>query len=165
MSVDSGIDITHIDTHCGTLFNPKFTNVYIEAGLNYSVPPLLFRPPEKKDNSWQRRLHQLELSGIPLFEEIVLTPLDSMHEKQKRISGIKRILEEIPYGLTYFIIHPAKYEKSLENITPDWKYRVGDYQVFTDPAFFDYIKDSDIIVIGFKKLRDIFRHIIHENKV
>ncbi|MHA1728623.1 MAG: ChbG/HpnK family deacetylase [Promethearchaeota archaeon] len=158
LAVTSGIDITHVDSHCGTHFNPKFSVDYIDTALKFKVPPLLFRPPEMKNNSWQKKIDALEGNGVPIFDNIVLVSLEEMDNKKDRIKGIKKMIDGLKPGLTYFIIHPAKNTVELKKITTDWKFRVADYLAFTDPELKKFVNiESGIYTIGYKVLRDTMR--------
>jgi hypothetical protein len=37
-----GIDVTHLDSHMGTVFHPKFIDTYFELGRDHQLP--LFLP-------------------------------------------------------------------------------------------------------------------------
>ncbi len=39
----AGIDVTHIDSHMGTIMHPKFIQTYLAAGANHHVPNMLPR--------------------------------------------------------------------------------------------------------------------------
>ncbi|MCK5793375.1 MAG: ChbG/HpnK family deacetylase, partial [Anaerolineales bacterium] len=39
----AGIDITHIDSHMGALFHPKFVDAYLEVAWEYKLPALFLR--------------------------------------------------------------------------------------------------------------------------
>ena len=40
----AGIDVTHLDTHMGTVVQPRFIDVYISLGLEYQIPLFAFWP-------------------------------------------------------------------------------------------------------------------------
>jgi len=47
-----GIDVTHIDTHMGTVIHPQLSPAYIELALEYRIPALLLRVPESRIAEW-----------------------------------------------------------------------------------------------------------------
>ena len=42
-ALDAGIDVTHIDSHMGTVFNPKFVEVYLKLAVDYALPAFIPR--------------------------------------------------------------------------------------------------------------------------
>ena len=43
----AGIDVTHIDSHMGTITNPKFVQLYLQAGTSRLIPNMLPRASAK----------------------------------------------------------------------------------------------------------------------
>ena len=57
--VASSVDFTHIDGHMGAPMIPGLREVYVQLGLEYRVPVLLFRgidePRRAKAEPWELR--------------------------------------------------------------------------------------------------------------
>ncbi len=66
----------------------------------------------------------------------------------------KDVIDSIQPGLNYYIIHPAKGTKEMQEISPDWRSRDGDYRVFKDPKILRHIKESGIHVISYKEINE-----------
>jgi hypothetical protein len=99
-------------------------------------------------------VRQLEAQGLPLFDQLVMMPLD---QPADRVEQVQRAFTALPPGLTYFIIHPSHDTPELRAIAADWPCRVADYQAFTSRALRDYIRDSGVQVIGYRALRELIR--------
>lgn len=155
----AGIDVTHLDSHMGTVFHPSFMPLYIELAQKYRIPALAFR--------WQAEgLHDttavafanwsqnLEASGFPLLDSIFMMPLDS-HEN--RLEVARQWLTNLPPGLHYFLIHPAQDTPELRALAPDWQARVADYHLFINEAWRQAVAESGVRVIGWRDIREIMR--------
>lgn len=46
-ALDSGIDVTHADSHMGTVFHLKFMEIYLQIALDYRVPTFIPRSDPK----------------------------------------------------------------------------------------------------------------------
>jgi len=92
----------------------------------------------------REKLSSLKSKTFPVFDRAIGIPLNLFETKHERIKFIKKCTDDLRPGLTYFVLHPTKKSLNLPKITPDWKYRVADYQVFMDPELRDYIQEKNI---------------------
>ncbi len=160
----AGIDVTHIDTHMGTVFHPKFFAAYAQLALQHRIPVLLPRKNEADFQEWGfeaeaavflvQQIQELEAQGLPLLDNLYLMPLD---QPDNRLEQAKQALDSLPAGITYFVIHPAQDTAELRAIAPDWCDRVADYQTFTGEALRAHVQNSGIQVISYRALRDLRR--------
>jgi len=163
-ALKAGIDVTHVDTHMGTVMHQKFIPVYLQVAAHYRLPPMLPRWDQAHLHEMgmdaetaafaARMLQELEAQGVPMFDHMAMMPLD---EPAHRVETAKRLFDALPPGLSYFILHPAMDTPELRAIAPDWPNRVADYEAFTSPELRDYVKGSGIHVIGYRALRDLMR--------
>jgi predicted glycoside hydrolase/deacetylase ChbG (UPF0249 family) len=165
-AVEAGVDVTHIDTHMGTVAHARFLPVYIQVALQYRVPPLLLRLDEaglreldvgidaETSAMFAGQVRALEAQGLPLLDGLQGMPLD---QPAGRLEQAKRALAALPAGVTYLIIHPARDTPELRAITPDWRGRVADYETFTSDALAAHVRDCGVHVIGWRALRDLMR--------
>ena len=160
----AGIDITHIDSHMLTMFHPRLAQVYVDVAQQFALPPLLVRIPASwlidmgysadEVDAAERLIETAEAAGLPVFDYLSVLPLDH-HED--RMGEIQRVLAELPAGLSIILMHPAADTPELRAIAPDWRCRVADYQLFTDPALRRLLDDAGVHVLGFRALRDALR--------
>lgn len=160
----AGVDATHIDSHMGSVFHPKFLPVYMQTGLKHRLPPFMLRWDREQikrergmdDETAQataRMIEILEEQGIPLFDGIGGMPL----EGEKPIELAQEQLNALPSGLSVFIIHPSHDTPELRAVARDWPARVADYQLFSSEKLRDFIREQGIHVIGYRPLRDLLR--------
>ena len=95
----------------------------------------------------------LESKGFPLIDHLRSMPLD---QPIGRYEIAKRIFQELPPGITHFIIHPAKDTEEIKAITHDWESRVGDYRLLMANDIFNYLKNEGIHIIGYNDIKQQF---------
>jgi hypothetical protein len=163
-AASAGIDLTHVDSHMGTVFHPKFLETYLRTAAKAGLPALWIRADEPGAKAMglddrtaaavARLTRGLESRGMPLFDRIFVMPLD---DPKDRVATAKRAMAELPPGLSYFILHPACDTPELRAIADDWECRVADYQAFTGKPMRDFLKKSGIHIVGWRPLRDLMR--------
>jgi predicted glycoside hydrolase/deacetylase ChbG (UPF0249 family) len=161
----AGIDVTHVDTHMGTVAHSKFVAGYVQLALERRLPLMV---PRLGEAGWRalgldgemavfaaQFAQQLEEQGVPLLDAMTMLPLD---QPADRVALAKRAFDALPPGITHLVIHPAQDTPELRAITPeDWPSRVADYEAFTSPELRDYVRNSGVQVIGYRALRDLIR--------
>jgi predicted glycoside hydrolase/deacetylase ChbG (UPF0249 family) len=160
----AGLDLTHVDSHMGTVFHPKFMAAFIQVALQHRLPPLLLRKGEAElqemgvdsdlAGHFAQQLQAFEAQGMPLLDDAVMMPLD---QPKDRVGQVQQVLQGLSPGITYLIIHPAQDTPELRAITADWPSRVADYQAFTNETLRSFVQGAGIQVIGWRIVRDLMR--------
>jgi predicted glycoside hydrolase/deacetylase ChbG (UPF0249 family) len=161
----AGIDLTHVDSHMGTVWHPKFLPAYMRIPVRQGLPAFFLRWDTETAMQWgynrrsaaalTRKASEFEARGLPLFDRLFIMPLENADD---RIETARHALSTLAPGLTYFILHPAVDSAELRAIAPeDWRARAADYQAFTSAELQNFIRDTGIRVIGWKVLRDLMR--------
>jgi len=91
---------------------------------------------------------------MPLVDAVGSMPLD---QPEGQIEIAKKLLGEIPAGVTHFLFHPSVDTPELRAICPDWPSRVANYHTFMSQEVKDFLNNSGIHIIGYKALRDLIR--------
>jgi chitin disaccharide deacetylase len=159
-----GIDVTHIDSHMGTVMHPKFVQSYLQAGMSRLLPNMLPRVSAQgigmmgvDDQSlalYAPILNQLEAQGVPMLDGIFAMPLE--HDID-HIGVAKELLSELPVGVSHFILHPSIDTPELRAICPDWRARVANYNAFMSDELKKFIEQENINPIGYRQIRDVMR--------
>jgi hypothetical protein len=55
-------------------------------------------------------------------------------------------------------LHPSIDTPELRTICPDWQARVANYNAFMSDELKDFIKTSDIKLIGYRQIRNAMRN-------
>ncbi len=158
---DNGIDVTHIDSHMGTVMDAKFLPVYLKMAREFNVPaflPKVTKPILEAMGMGASAdfildlFHKLEASGIPMLDHMIIDTLSDSPDKTKYYC---ERFKKIEPGLTHLLFHAAKMSPELEAITPeDGRWRDLDYQAFTDPRIKECLEELDFKIIGYRFIRD-----------
>jgi predicted glycoside hydrolase/deacetylase ChbG (UPF0249 family) len=163
-ALTAGIDVTHVDSHMGTIMNPKFIQSYVQAASKRLLPSMLPRLSgkgmdlmglsEEEKIAYTPIMDMFESMGIPLVDGILGMPLE--HD-QDHIGVAKRLLGDLPIGITHFIFHPSIDTPELRAIAPDWRARVANYNAFMSDEMKKFLESEDIKLIGYRAVRDAMR--------
>ena len=164
--LETGIDVTHIDSHCGTAWDKAFYRDYIELGLEYDLPVLAL-PPAMSDDVDMLAQHGLRTEpaltremaeavterGFPVFDLVEAetpwyNPFVAEHHHQLRIDGL-------PDARNYFILHSALGGGDLKAFAPDWMQRDSERFLFAPGgALAGEFAARGIKTLGMRELRD-----------
>ncbi len=159
----AGIDVTHVDSHMGTVLHSRFIQSYLQSALSRGIPPMLprleakgleGRLSEEEKAVYAPLLANLEAQGVPLLDGMYGMPLSGEGD---HIQIAKTLLGEAPVGITHFILHPSVDTPELRAIAPDWQGRVANYKAFMSQELKNFIKDSGIQLIGYRAIREAMR--------
>lgn len=160
----AAIDVTHFDTHMGTVLEPKFLELYVSLGLEYGIPVFAYRPnPERLRRSglsdfWaalEPQLRRLDEAGFPVLDHILATTLDRPIEAKE--AHFKGLFASLRPGLTHFLVHPAKPSAELTAMTESAPLRAKDYELFRDRSMADELARLGVKTIGYRQIRDAYR--------
>jgi predicted glycoside hydrolase/deacetylase ChbG (UPF0249 family) len=160
----AGIDVTHVDSHMGTIMNPKFIQSYIQAAASRLLPNMLPRMDAKGMDmmgmnademlAYEPVRQQLENMGVPMLNGVLSMPLD---QPNGQMEIAKELLGNLPVGITHFILHPSIDTAELRSIAPDWESRVSNYNTFMSDELKRFIEGENIKLIGYRQIRDAMR--------
>ena len=157
----AGIDVTHVDSHMGTVINQKFLQSYIQAASSRLLPNMLLRPDAigvemmvKDMAAYSTIVNSLEDVNIPTLNGIMMLPLD---QPNGQLETAKEMLGGLPEGITHFLLHPSVDTPELRAICPDWESRVANYKTFLSDDLKKFIEGEDIKLIGYRAIRESMR--------
>lgn len=164
-ALTAGIDITHVDSHMGTIMNPKFIQSYVQAASRRLLPSMLPRLTAKGMElmgfheaelmQYAPIMELLESMGIPMLDGLLFMPLN--HDRD-HIGVARQILGELPVGITHFIFHPSVDTPESRAISPDWQARVANYNAFMSDELKKFLESEDIKLIGYRAIREAMRN-------
>jgi hypothetical protein len=99
-------------------------------------------------------LQQMEEMGVPMVDGIFGMPLEHGND---HIGVAKKLFDEVPVGITHFVLHPSIDTQELRDIAPDWQARVANYNAFMSDELKKFIEQADIKLIGYRQIRDAMR--------
>ena len=164
MALKAGIDVTHVDSHMGAIMHPRFIQTYIQAAGSRVLPNMLPRLDavgievmginEADRVAYAPIMEMLEGIGVPTLNGIMSMPLD---QPNGQMEVAKKLLSNLPVGITHFILHPSIDTPELRAIAPDWESRVSNYNTFMSDELKKFIESEDIKPIGYRAIRDAMR--------
>jgi len=160
LALTAGLEITHIDTHMGTVVHPKFLTIYLDLAREYGVPAFLpkmtrerLKSLGKVDNeaAYMAIVESIDADQVPTLDEIIIDTLIPMKDKG---AFYRQLIDDIKPGLNHLLFHPAKMGDELKAIDKKAsESRHADYLAFTDESLLAYIKDAGIHLIGYRELK------------
>jgi hypothetical protein len=122
----SGVDVTHLDSHMGTVLFPPFLPIYARLAVDYRLPVFVFHPDDAVLEARGLRgfgpflrsvTQQLEAEGIPAFDDFCADSLD--FPVGEGLAHNRRRLASLGQGVSYLICHAAAGGEELASVTPD----------------------------------------------
>ena len=162
----AGIDVTHVDSHMGTIMSLLFIQSYIQAAASRRLPNMLPRidaqgmeitgMSEAELRVYEPIMNQLLEAGVPMLEGLLSIPLDEPNPN-RQMETAKDLLGNLPVGITHFVLHPSIDTAELRSIAPDWESRVANYNTFMSDELKKFIEQEDITLIGYRQIRNAIR--------
>jgi predicted glycoside hydrolase/deacetylase ChbG (UPF0249 family) len=160
----AGIDITHVDSHMGTVLAAPFLPAYIATARTARLPFFFPAPtaaserraglPPAQVAALVEQGGQLAAAGVPLFDALVALPLD---DPTDHVAVARKLIDDLQPGLTVLLLHPAQDTPELRALAPDWRCRVANYQALCSPDLRAHIRQAGVQIIGYRPLRDLVR--------
>jgi len=155
-ALDAGVDVTHIDSHMGTLqYNEDYFQVYRRLPKEFNLPLRMGSQEllEKQGGGQQRG--QLDSDGT-------IYPDYLIHGDRKPGEPIrdywKRSISSLRPGVTELYIHASVAGDEIKHITNSWQDRAAEYELFTrDPEVRRILDSQEVKRIGYRALRDLQR--------
>lgn len=161
----AGIDVTHIDSHMGTVFFPQFVPVYAKLAREYRVPAFAVRPDPEilaarglagAEKLFAGLTAMLEDARVPILDAFDAESLDfpdgeGHAHNRSRIARLAR-------GITYLICHPARGGEELRAAMT-----FGEHQRDFERAFYggeagrQALAEAGVKTIGMRALRELMR--------
>ncbi len=155
-----GIEITHLDSHMGTLFsNPEYFERYIKIGIEKQIPLLIAGGHgtivSEEDTAAYEQLRpyaeKLWQAGLPVFDDID-TRSYSWKNLDKTAEYVDMIRTLKP-GITWFNCHPTMPTEEGKAITSNRETIFGDYNALVDPAVMKAIEEEGVILTTFREMK------------
>ncbi len=163
-ALESGIDVTHLDTHMGTALHTKFVEVYAGLAIDYQLPAFIPRidaawleNPSLRERlePYARLIDRMENQGFPIFDQfdadsLSFTPGEGARHNAHRVDSLRP-------GLSFLVLHAARGEPELESISPRWRQRDEEHRIYSDGTMEHTLDRAGVRRIGMRPLRDLLR--------
>jgi len=148
-ALELNVDITHLDSHMGTVFRPDLLNVYLRLGLEYRLPVMLPRASNfPLPDAIKTLLGQvMDSSPLPTLDRVVMGWEIAPEQKKAWYLEQLRTLEP---GIYPFLHHAAR--ATGENI---WPGDIADFEAFQDAEVLAAL--GEVRHLTYREIRDALR--------
>jgi predicted glycoside hydrolase/deacetylase ChbG (UPF0249 family) len=157
-ALDAGIDLTHLDSHMGTLqYNEAYFQVYRRLAKEFNLPLRMGSQDLLAAQGGGQQRGQLDSDGI-------IYPDYLIHGDRKPGEPIrdywKRSISALKPGVTELYIHASVAGDEIKHITNSWQDRAAEYELFTkDPEVRRILESQGVKRLGYRALRDLQRKV------
>jgi predicted glycoside hydrolase/deacetylase ChbG (UPF0249 family) len=151
-----GVDITHLDSHMGTIFGKaEYLKVLIKLGREYKLPVMLSKPGF-------RSVFNVNLDTMITDKDVVVDMIYTASPQDYK-TGMEKyyadVLKAIQPGVSILIFHVAYDDNELKAATidhVDWgaAWRQADFNFFTSETCKKLLRDNNIHLITWREIRD-----------
>ncbi len=147
-----GFDVTHLDSHMGTLqLKPEFFDVYLDLALEYALPLRLSGAATQQAVGFPFR-DRADEEGVVAPDHLVRA-----HQAGSR-PQILAAMGSLQPGVTEMYVHPAVDTPELRGHAPDWEGRVDDLDLVSGVGVLaERLRQAGAHVIGYRPLRELQR--------
>jgi predicted glycoside hydrolase/deacetylase ChbG (UPF0249 family) len=154
-AVAAGIDVTHLDSHMGTLqLRVDYHEIYARLANEYRVPIRLASRRRMGSEGMGAILDKLDAFGVVTPDHLVFYGPSSVAETDSYWTNLLCTLKP---GVTEILCHPAIARDELKSCARDASQREADLRYFTSDKTRKLIADAGVELVGFRKLRDLMR--------
>lgn len=153
----AGIDVTHLDSHMGTLqLHPEYVKVYLKLAVEFDLPMRMASQATLTSKGFPGFRDEFSKQGIVFPDYFVY---EELADEPKDVKGFwLKIVASLKPGITELYIHPAVLSDELKAITGTASIRAQEFDLFThDEAMKTALNDSGVKLIGYRPLRELQR--------
>lgn len=159
-----GVDVTHLDTHMGTVMQAAYLPAYVDLAVEYRLPVFMMTPSERalatgdgRALAHAEQAARLDALGWPLLDRMIHRTLSEIAPDDKERT-FREIFASLRPGLTHFLVHPAAGGDELDAMTPvDCAHRAREHELFRGPELREYCESIGIRLTGYRAIRDALR--------
>lgn len=156
-ALKAGVEVTHIDSHMGTLqLNPEFMKVYLQLAVEFDLPARMASQETLAKMGHPNLRTQFTDKGILFPDYFIYEELKQ--EKQDVKKFWLGIVQALKPGITELYIHAGMPTDELKAISGSWSVRSQEFEVFTnDQDMKQAIAEGNIKLISYKPIRELQR--------
>jgi len=152
----AGIDVTHLDSHMGTVWMPEFLEIFVRLGREYRVPIGLTRDLVRMGadaSGIEQAYEDLLPAGHPDLKTYVTTPFDQPIATE---AHYRKMFGALVPGINFGAFHFTA-PSDMEFFSPDIKLRTTEYELFRSGTARRLLDEAGIALAGLRDYRDQMR--------
>lgn len=153
-----GIDVTHLDSHMGTVFaTPEFFERYAKVGIEKGIPILIMGSiqgtglDQGMAQPVRAAAEKVWAAGLPVIDFVHTDSYD--WRTTDKLPHFAEAVRAIKPGITEMIIHCTKPDDVIEVINGGRTHLYGDYTAMINPELKKVIEDEGIILTTWRELK------------
>lgn len=153
----AGIDVTHLDSHMGTLqLRADYVKVYLQLAVEFDLPVRMAAQETMVRFGYPALRGEFAGRGIVFPDHFVY---EELKDEGRDVPAFWRdIVKNLSPGVTELYIHAGMPTDELKAITGSWATRSAEFEVFTrDAEMRRLVADRKIILISYRPLRELQR--------
>lgn len=168
-----GVEPTHIDSHMGTLFVPKFIERYVKVGIQEHIPVMfpaghlkliagLRNSPESEIQQFKAIGKMLWDAGLPVLDDLHPdsygwnlpkdVPKTDANLRKLKTEKYIELLKSVQPGITMIIMHCTAPSETFKYISDSSPTRKGDLLAMLDPALKKFIEKEGFILTTWREM-------------
>lgn len=156
----AGLDVTHVDSHMGTLqYAPGYHELYLKLAKAYNLPCRMAGRALMAKYGGEYLIGMADEMGVVHPDELFQGQPDNdpKDEAANDAWWKKRIAECEPGKVSEIFIHCGSETPEMHATTGTASRRTADADYFSRPETLDYIKSKGIELISYRELRELQR--------
>ena len=155
----AGIDVTHLDSHMGTVqLDVNYHDLYVRLAAEYRLPIRMSPRTLMHDMGMGRIVEQADRLGVLAPDHFFYGGPPTPDETAAYWTDLLGHLK--PGGVSELYVHAATDDPEMRAIGDTWMQRAADYAFFTAPSTRTLIHDLGITLIGYRSIRELQRRLL-----
>jgi len=153
----AGIDVTHLDSHMGTVqLDANYHHLYVRLAAEYRLPIRMAPRTMMRDMGMTAILEQVDRLGVLSPDHLWI---GGPAHPQDTASYWNALFRQLKPGVNELFVHAAVDEPELRAMSTGWAQRAADYRFFTAPSTAALLHDLGVTRIGYRAIRDLQRRL------
>jgi predicted glycoside hydrolase/deacetylase ChbG (UPF0249 family) len=156
-ALDAGIDVTHLDSHMGTVqLDVNYHDLYVRLAAEYRLPIRMVRRSGMRDLGMGQIVEQADRLGVLSPDQFWY---GGPRQPDETAAYWTELFRNLHPGVNELYVHAAVDAPEMRALGDTWQQRAADYQFFTAASTQALIRDLGIALIGYRALRDLQRRL------
>lgn len=153
----AGIDVTHLDSHMGTMqLDVGYHHLYLRLAAEFRLPVRMAGRLWMRDIGMGEIVEAADRLGVLSPDHFWYGGPEKPEDTAVYWTGV---LHHLQPGVSELYVHAALDDDEWHARSNSWAQRVADYRFFTAPSTHRLIEDLGIRRIGYRALRDLQRRL------
>jgi predicted glycoside hydrolase/deacetylase ChbG (UPF0249 family) len=153
----AGIDVTHLDSHMGTVqLDPDYHDLYVRLAGEYRLPIRMASRSGLRSLGMGRIIEQADRLGVLSPDHFWYGGPPAPEATAAYWSNLLRTLKP---GVTELYVHAALDAPEMRAVTDTWAQRVADFEYFAAASTRVLLDELGIVRLGYRPLRELQRRL------